>query len=115
MNACTTSTAITAEEKSEAMKILTVDYMSSEETGQESAGSEDERQALPVIVFIIRPLPWRSDRANSIIASMDRKAQRKSSNRAREMCRKRYNGAPSTRQLPSSAPAWAVKELPLRG
>ena len=115
MNACTTSTAITAEEKSEAMKILTVDYMSSEETGQESAGSEDERQALPVTIFKIRPLPWRSDRANSIIASMDRKAQRKSSNRAREMCRKRYNGAPSTRQPPSSATAWAVKELPLRG
>ena len=71
MNACTTSTAITAKEKSEAMKILEVDYMSSEETGQQSAGSEDECHVLPVTIFKIRPLPWQSDRANSIIASMD--------------------------------------------
>eukprot|EP00731_Ephydatia_muelleri_P013884 Em0007g1194a len=42
MNACTTSTAITAEEKNEATKILTVDFMSSEETGQETAGSDND-------------------------------------------------------------------------
>ncbi|KAL5502823.1 hypothetical protein EMCRGX_G003913 [Ephydatia muelleri] len=110
MNACTTSTAITAEEKNEATKILTVDFMSSEETGQETAGSDNERVP-PATIFKLRPLPWRSDRANSIIASMDRKAQRRSSDRAKEMCRKRYNGDPSTRQPPPSAPAWAVKEL----
>eukprot|EP00731_Ephydatia_muelleri_P014539 Em0008g259a len=110
MNACTTSTAITAEEKNEATKILTVNFMSSEETGQETAGSDNERVP-PATIFKLRPLPWRSDRANSIIASMDRKAQRRSSDRAKEMCRKRYNGDPSTRQPPPSAPAWAVKEL----
>ncbi|KAL5467259.1 hypothetical protein EMCRGX_G031462 [Ephydatia muelleri] len=104
------STAITAEEKNEATKILTVDFMSSEETGQETAGSDNERVP-PATIFKLRPLPWRSDRANSIIASMDRKAQRRSSDRAKEMCRKRYNGDPSTRQPPPSAPAWAVKEL----
>ncbi|KAL5491282.1 hypothetical protein EMCRGX_G016540 [Ephydatia muelleri] len=96
MNACTTSTAITAEEK-KATKILTVDFMSSEETGQETAGSDNERVP-PATIFKLRPLPWRSDRANSIIASMDRKAQRRSSDTAKEMCRKRYNGNPSTRQ-----------------
>ncbi|KAL5494109.1 hypothetical protein EMCRGX_G015384 [Ephydatia muelleri] len=86
MNACTTSTEpITAEEKNEATKILTVDFMSSEETGQETAGSDNER-APPVTIFKIRPCPWRSDRANSIIASMDRKAQRRSSDRAKKMC-----------------------------
>ena len=70
MNACTTSTAITAEEKNEATKILTVDFMSSEETGQETAGSDNERVP-PVTIFKLRPLPWRSDtEANSIIASM---------------------------------------------
>ena len=42
MNACTISTAITAEEKKEATKILTVDFMSSVETGQETAGSDNE-------------------------------------------------------------------------
>ena len=110
MNACITSTAITAEEKNEAMKILTVDFMSSEETGQESAESDNER-APPVTIFKIHPLPWRSDRANSIMTTMDRKAKRRSSDRAKEMCRKRCNGDPSTRQPPSSAPAWAVKEL----
>ena len=88
MNACTTSTAITAEEKKEATKILTVDFMSSEETGQETAGSDNERVP-PATIFKLRPLPWRSDRANSIIASMDRKAQRRSSDRPKEMCRKR--------------------------
>eukprot|EP00731_Ephydatia_muelleri_P007944 Em0004g282a len=39
MNACTTSTAITAEEKNEATKILTVDFMSSEETGRRQLGA----------------------------------------------------------------------------
>ncbi|KAL5494077.1 hypothetical protein EMCRGX_G015348 [Ephydatia muelleri] len=62
--------------------------MSSEETGQETAGSDNERVP-PATIFKLRPLPWRSDRANSIIASMDRKAQRRSSDRAKEMCRKR--------------------------
>ena len=102
--------AITAEEKNEATKILTVDFMSSEETGQESAGSDNE-WAPPVTIFKILPLPWQSDRANSIIASMDRKAQRRSSDRAKEMCRKRYNGDPSTRWPPPSAPQLAVLAL----
>ncbi|KAL5491851.1 hypothetical protein EMCRGX_G017216 [Ephydatia muelleri] len=114
MNACTTSTAITAEEKNEATKILTVNFMSSEETGQETAGSDNERVP-PATIFKLRPLPWRSDRANSIIASMDRKAQRRSSDRAKEMCRKRYNGDPSTRQPPPSAPAWAFRTTRVTG
>ena len=50
MNACTTFTAITAEEKNEATKILTVDFMSSEETGQETAGSDNERVP-PATIF----------------------------------------------------------------
>eukprot|EP00731_Ephydatia_muelleri_P008709 Em0004g1047a len=106
MNACTTSTAITAEEKNEATKILTVDFMSSEETGQETAGSDNEL-APPVTIFKIRPLPWRSNSVNSIIASMDQKAQRRSSDRAKEMCGIQYNGA----LAPPSAPMWAIKEL----
>ncbi|KAL5471120.1 hypothetical protein EMCRGX_G029201 [Ephydatia muelleri] len=36
----------------------------------------------------------------TIIASMDRITQRRNSDRAKEMCRKRYNGDPSTRQPP---------------
>ncbi|KAL5487069.1 hypothetical protein EMCRGX_G019628 [Ephydatia muelleri] len=52
-NACPTSKAIAAEEKNEATKILTVDFMTSEETGQESAGSDNERRhQLPFSKFV---------------------------------------------------------------
>lgn len=78
--------------------------MSSEETG-----SESEKEEVDGKVFIVRPLPWRSEKVNEVMASLDRKVARRRSVRATEMCRKRATGCPSCRCPPQTAPSWALK------
>ena len=93
------------------MKILALDFMSSEETGSESgSGSEmDTRRK----VFLSKPLTWRSPEANSIMESLDRKITRRRSERAKEMCRIRRSGLPSSRTPPLEIgphAQWAVND-----
>ena len=89
------------------MKILTLEYMSSDESGSESgSGSE---MMIRRKVFISRPLAWRTPEANSVMDSLDRKISRRRSERAKEMCRCRRTGMPSTRPSPEN-PSWAVIE-----
>lgn len=79
---------------------MTIDHISSEESGSE--GSDDEAR-----VFIVRPLDWRSPEAQAVIDSLDRKASRHRSERAKEMMTRRKTGAPSSRMCPES-PKWAI-------
>ena len=88
------------------MKVLTLDFISSEETGSESgSGSEMMTRCK---VFLSRPLPWRSPEANTIMESLDRKIDRRRSDRAKEMCRVRRVGLPSTRTSPDGGESWAL-------
>ena len=88
------------------MKILILDFMSSEETGSESgSGSEMTTRRR---VFLSRSLPWRSPEATGVMESLDRKVERRRSERAKEMCRVRRSGPPSSRASPSNASAWAL-------
>lgn len=92
------------------MQILTLDFMSSEETGSESgSGSE---MMMRRKVFLSRPLTWRSPEANNIMESLDRKITRRRSERAKEMCRIRRSGIPSNRASPKepNPPAWSIVE-----
>ena len=92
------------------MKILTLGFISSEEIGSES-GSESEETRRKV--FISRPLAWRSPEANSIMESLDRKVTRRRIERAKEMCRVRQTGLPSSRTSPGyglETSAWAIAE-----
>lgn len=91
------------------MKILTLDFMSSEETGSESdSGNEAATRRK---IFLSRPLSWRSPEANAFIESLDRKITRRRSARAKEMCRLRRVGPPSSRSPPGNdAPAWALND-----
>lgn len=87
--------------------------MSSEETGSESgSGSE---MTTKVKIFLTKPVPWRSPEASTIMDSLDRKIARRRSDRAKEMCRTRRTGLPSTRlmpdDLPSDVSSWAVNDL----
>ena len=54
--------------------------------------------------MIVRPLIWRSEEAQSILCSLDRKASRRRSQRASEMMVKRKVGAPSDRAEPGEIP-----------
>ena len=90
------------------MKILCLEFMSSEDTDSESgSGSEmAERRK----IFTSRPLQWRSPQANTILQSLDRKILRRRSDRAKEMCRIRRIGEPSSRASPTNGdpPSWAI-------
>ncbi len=91
------------------MKILTLDFMSSEESGSES-GSGDET-ATRRHIFLSRPLNWRSVDANNFFESLDRKITRRRSDRAKEMCRLRRTDLPSSRSPPGNdPPVWAIND-----
>ncbi len=95
------------------MKILTLDFMSSEGTGSESGSGSGSETTTRRKVFISRPLTWRSTEANNMMGSLDRKVTRRRSDRAKEMCRVRRTGLPSARNSPmdrTDAIAWAITD-----
>ena len=60
--------------------------------------------------LIRHTLPWRSAEFQRFIESLDRKIDRRRSDRSRSMCLKVEAGGASTRQAPQDIPDWA-KEL----
>ena len=95
------STTLSEEEKIKISDIMSIDYMSTEESASGSENDDDEN------VFIVRPLPWLSMEAKEVIASLDRKAGRCRSTLAVKMMTTRKVGAPSTRSCPPG-PEWAI-------
>ena len=90
------------------MKILMLDMMSSEETGSESGSGEEMGTRRKI--FFSKPLGWRSREVTNYFESLDRKFERRRSQRAKEMCRVRRVGIQSSRPCPSDIPAWASTE-----
>ena len=106
------STTLTQEQKEKFSAILQIEYMSSEESAEESG--EDEHMGERLKVLLIHTLPWRNQSVNEMFQSLDRKKARKRTPRAAEMCRKRvpWGAEPSspsgtTAKPPPSCPAWA--------
>ncbi|KAL5484237.1 hypothetical protein EMCRGX_G020698 [Ephydatia muelleri] len=107
------STTLTQEQKEKFSSILRIEYMSSEESAEESG--EDEHMGERLKVLLIHTLPWRNPSVNEMFQSLDRKSARKRTSRAAEMCRKRCRASatepssPSgfTAKPPPSCPAWA--------
>eukprot|EP00731_Ephydatia_muelleri_P021507 Em0014g98a len=107
------STTLTQEQKEKFFSILRIEYMSSEESAEESG--EDEHMGERLKVLLIHTLPWRNPSVNEMFQSLDRKSARKRTSRAAEMCRKRCRASatepssPSgfTAKPPPSCPAWA--------
>lgn len=91
------------------MEVLTVDYMSPEESEYEESDENSDNPQLSKL--IIRKLQWRSDELTRELKSLDRKSYRSKSQRARRMMVKREVGgfiADSLYSQPSGAPAWAL-------
>ena len=84
------------------MSVLTLDFMSTDE-------SEDEH------CFVSHPIPWRSTEVRDYMQSLDRKRGRRRSTRARKMRNKRRVGEPSDRPEPpnvaSQVPEWALSVM----
>ena len=99
------STTITPKQREQLGAVLHVDYMSTEESAEESG--EDEHMGERFKVLIVHTVPWRSARVVEIFQSLDRKIERKRTSRAVEMCR-HGREPPSTKNPPPSCPAsWA--------
>lgn len=122
LKALNLSRSIDSEKKEEIRAVLKADFMSSDEsevdTGsaehQDSSGSEDEsdhqHQQKSVKKKLIRKkLPWRSQELQSIIESLDRKLERRRSDRAKAMCLEIKVEGTSERQAPPNAPEWAIE------
>ncbi|XP_068744431.1 uncharacterized protein [Montipora capricornis] len=103
-----------SEEKKRMLEeVLTVAYMSPEESDYEE--EEEDNRLLQKI--IIRKFQWRSDSLNKEFRSLDRKPSRAKSDRARRMTIPREIGAfipGSLHTYQKEAPVWALNEH-LRG
>ena len=82
-------------------KVLVTQLMSSDESGNE------EDQA----VFIVKELPWRSDKVTAFFEKIDRVRQARKTEQASRQTKKRlHKGVMSSRPAPSGLPTWAVQE-----
>ncbi|KAL5486995.1 hypothetical protein EMCRGX_G019547 [Ephydatia muelleri] len=69
------STTLTQEQKEKFSAILQIEYMSSEESAEESG--EDEHMGERLKVLLIHTLPWRNQSVNEMFQSLDRKNSKK--------------------------------------
>ena len=80
-------------------KILVTEFMSSDESGE-----EDERA-----VFIVKKLPWRSERVSTFFQRLDTAhASRKTEQASRQTKPRVYKDLISSRPAPRGFPSWAV-------
>ena len=80
-------------------KILVTEFMSSDESGE-----EDERA-----VFIVKKVPWRSERVSSFFQRLDTaRTSRKTEQASRQTKPRVYKDLISSRPAPRGFPTWAV-------
>ena len=94
------------EQKKQWMLALTPQMVSSEESCEEDNGGDHD-------VLLVKHLPWRSERVNTLFARLDGKRRSGQSAQARRQSKKRvYDYDPSCRPQPTTTttgntlPAW---------
>ena len=81
-----------------------------ESEDDEGSSSDQEQSSRKKKVIKVRPLSWRSERFLNLLQSLDRKFQRKISDRARSMIIDRRVGDTVVQQAPANIPVWMVKD-----
>ena len=81
---------------------MRADVMSSEE--RDSRTDSDDQN-----MFIKHSLPWRCDKVNCLLKSLDHKAQKSQSKWSQRMTQSWVIGFPSKRSQPVGLPDWAIK------
>ena len=74
-------------------------------TQEESSDSWEKR-------LCRRGLPWRFQELQKVVESLDRKLERRCSDRAKAMCLKITMGSDSQREIPNIVPEWAIELFP---
>ena len=59
--------------------------------------------------FVVRPLPWISNKLRATISQLDAKYEESQNKRSKNQTVRRREGEPSTRAAPANAPIFAVK------
>ncbi len=93
------STSIPEEQKTIAQEILIKEFMSSENSDVEDMEDGTKRS-----ILVIKPLPWRGEKANRYLKRLDSKANSKKSLQSKQQTLQRVIGSNSTRPKPSHLP-----------
>ena len=114
MKALRDSTTLDDETKKRVEPLLTVEYMSSDETAIEDSEDDDSAasdhdQTAKKKKLIKHKLQWRSQELQEIMKSLDRKVNRRRTPRGQTMCLEVVEGRVSNRPKPDNIPEWAVE------
>ena len=96
------SAKLTEEQKAKWLKVITNDFMSSEESN-----SDDDS-------VVVHPLKWRSETVNRMFDKMSRHMNEKKTSQAKRQMKPRTIGEPSKRQAPYTSddyPKWAFQTV----
>ena len=77
------------------LKIMTKDFMSSEESGEEIV--DGEKRA----VIQVKPLLWRATHLHRILKQLDRRTEKRKSKQSRQQTLPRVVGSVTTRRRPT--------------
>ena len=106
-----------AEKKRKLQEVLTIEYMSPEESVYEPDNSDEE--SIPKLKNLVRhKFEWRSDELDREFQSLDRKADRTRSQRAKRMMVLGEEGdiIPETlHSYPKNTPVWAFAGVLRKG
>lgn len=89
---------LTEEKKTKVLKVLGVQYMSSEEDIDDDDGR----------YFIVHPLPWRCKKLNSTFKKFVARHKENQNKRSNNQTMRRKVGQPSERNPPPDAPSFAI-------
>ena len=97
------TSALTLQQKKFWSACLVIDVMSSEESNDSDDNGDENTQ------FIVRPPPWRSDKATCFLMALDKKYLKQQSKRSKVMSFNHCRGLPSDHPNPQGVPDWVLK------
>ena len=74
-------------------KIINIDFMSSEDSCSDEDGDDEP-------TFLLKPLPWRSEKVNNFLGTLDEAAKTISNKQSKKMRYNRSKSTPSKRRCP---------------
>lgn len=92
------NSSVSSEQKELCNKILTKDFMSSEESGTENVHGVTRH------VLVLKPLPWRGAKAERFLHRLDAKASKNKSKQSKTQTLPRVIGSNSSRPKPIHMP-----------
>ncbi len=104
---------MTVDQKERWAPCVVAEMQSSEDSASDSESDQDSdvggESGTRSAKFVVRPLPWRSEKVELFFTALDRKSAKTQTNKSSQMTLQRTKGLPSDRPRPDGFPTWAVK------